>query len=177
MTRSPAARAFTLVELIVTLAIVGALAALAVPVYSRVSQSGKAASCISNLRQIGAALNLYLGEHSQIMPHLAAGRHSLSENIPVLDNTFNAYTQNQQVFACPADNKNLAANTGTSYYWNVALNDQSVTNLHFLLISAGSSQIPIASDKEAFHPYTANKVNLLYADGHATQDLQFATSP
>ena len=39
-----------------------------------------------------------------------------------------------------------------------------------------NSEIPVLSDKQAFHPYATNKVNLLYADGHATQDLKFATS-
>jgi len=31
-------------------------------------------------------------------------------------------------------------------------------------------------DKEGFHPFAANKVNVLYADGHASQDLKFMTS-
>ena len=31
------------------------------------------------------------------------------------------------------------------------------------------------SDKEGFHPYIADKINVLYADGHATQDVKFFT--
>jgi prepilin-type processing-associated H-X9-DG protein len=31
------------------------------------------------------------------------------------------------------------------------------------------------SDKEGFHPYLDKKVNILYADGHATKDLKFST--
>jgi len=171
-------RGFTLVELVVVMAVVAILTALAFPVSSRVVQGSKASACVSNLANLGVALHLYLGEHNEIMPTLAAGRQSISQQVPVIDNTLNAYVPDPRVFACPSDNQGLAAATGTSYFWNSAINGQSVAQLHFLLsASAGqNSEIPILSDKEAFHPYTANKVNLLYADGHASQDLIFPTS-
>ena len=38
------------------------------------------------------------------------------------------------------------------------------------------SRIPILGDKEGFHPYLQNKVNILYADGHATKDVKFFTA-
>jgi prepilin-type N-terminal cleavage/methylation domain-containing protein/prepilin-type processing-associated H-X9-DG protein len=174
-------RAFTLIELIAVIAIVAILAALAFPVTARVTQGAKAAGCISNLNSIGVALNLYLGEHNQIMPSLQAGRATTSgtsSNIPVIDNTLNAYARDPRVFACPADNAGLYASTGTSYFWNSAIDGQSTANLHFIFNSNNqhASLIPLLSDKQAFHPYATNKVNLLYADGHASQDLNFVTS-
>ncbi len=173
---SPSRRGFTLTELIVVIAIIAVLAVIAIPVSSRVIQSGKATGCLSNLHQIGAALNLYLGDHNQMMPTLQAGRKSTSDNVPVIDNTLNVYAPNPGVFACPADNKGLAAQTGTSYIWNSALNGQSAAHLQFFMANGVGSLIPILADKEDFHPYTANKINLLYADGHASQNLTFATS-
>jgi prepilin-type N-terminal cleavage/methylation domain-containing protein/prepilin-type processing-associated H-X9-DG protein len=169
--------AFTLVELIVVIAIVAVLTALAIPASSRVIQAGKTSSCFSNLHQLGVALNLYLADHNQVMPMLAAGRKSISENVPVIDNTLTQYVNDPKVFACPADNAGLAAATGTSYYWNSALSGQTMTNLHFMLLSQSTSEIPILSDKQGFHPYESNKVNLLYADGHASADVRFLTSP
>jgi len=169
-------RGFTLLELIVVIAIIAALAGLAFPVTSRVIQSGRAAACISHLAELGAALQLYLGDHNQMMPTLEAGRKSISEDVPVIDNTLNAYVRDPRVFACPADNKGLAAATGTSYLWNNLLNGQSATHLHFFFTNGQNSQIPILLDKEAFHPYEASKVNTLYADGHASQELRFLTS-
>lgn len=167
--------AFTLVELLVVLAIVIILAGIAVPVYLRTMERGRATACISNLRQLGIALNLYLNEHNATMPSLAAARSSTSQDVPVIDNTLNAYANNPNVFACPSDFQGIAAATGTSYYWNSALSGQALANLNFLAI-ADVTRIPVLGDKQAFHPYTQNKVNLLYADGHATQDLQFFTS-
>jgi prepilin-type N-terminal cleavage/methylation domain-containing protein/prepilin-type processing-associated H-X9-DG protein len=169
-------RAFTLVEMLVTLAIVTALAGVSVPVYEHAVQSSRAAACISNLRQLGVALNLYANDHNQTLPSLQAGRTSVTENIPVLDNTLNVYSGPSAVFGCPADNAHLFQTTGTSYYWNVAMNGQSLANLHFLALSTQASHIPLLADKQAFHPYTQNKVNILYADGHGTSDLTFMTS-
>ena len=44
-----------------------------------------------------------------------------------------------------------------------------------LQLAKDSSHIPVISDKEGFHPYLKDKVNILYADGHATKDVKFFT--
>lgn len=173
--RSGARAAFTLVELLVVIGIVALLAGLAYPVYQRVSQGGKSAACISNLRQLGAGLNAYLNDHEMRMPVLMVARESLKQDVPVIDNTLNAYVTSPAVFSCPSDNKNFFATTGTSYCWNVALNDQPLATLNFMQLVTDLTHIPIISDKEGFHPYLEDKVNILYADGHATKDVRFFT--
>jgi len=167
--------AFTLIELLVVLAIIATLAALAYPVYQRTVASGRAAACTSNLRQLGVALNAYLNDNNMMMPALQILRNSTSQNVPVIDNTLNKYIPDSRVFACPADNQGFATNTGTSYCWNVALNGQAVASLNFLSFVTDSTHIPILADKEGFHPYLDNKVNILYADGHVTKDVSFFT--
>lgn len=175
MSRPP--RGFTLVELIVVITVIAVLAAISYPVGNRVIQSGRAAACVSNLRNIGVGLQAYLGEHNQVMPALMAGRQSITENVPVIDNTLNSYVRDPRVFICPGDNQGIGAATGTSYFWNSVLDGQSVGNLRFLLATGQNSEIPVLCDKQGFHPYASNKVNLLYADGHASQDMIFVTSP
>ena len=167
--------AFTLIELLVVIALIAVLAGLAYPVYQRVTASGKATACISNLRQLGVALNAYLNDNEMRMPVLKTGRDSKSEDVPVIDNTLDKYVPDRRVFACPADTKDFAGRTGTSYFWNVALNDQPVASLNFLKVVTDTTHIPILSDKEGFHPYLDDKVNILYADGHATKDVKFFT--
>jgi len=174
MTRS-GRRAFTLVELLVIIAIIAILAALILPVYQRIQAGGQAAACLANLRQIGTGLNAYLNENGMKMPTLQAGRTDLSQDVPVIDNTLDKYLTEKRVFTCPADTQGYGLKSGTSYIWNSALNAQAVANLNFLNIGTDNSHIPILGDKEGFHPYLDNKVNILYADGHVTKDLQFVT--
>jgi prepilin-type processing-associated H-X9-DG protein len=167
--------AFTLLELIVVIALVAALAALAVPVYQRTVEGGRASACAGHLRQLGVALNQYLGDNNMLMPILKAGRESRNEEVPVIDNTLDKYVNEKAIFACPSDHR-WAAATGTSYHWNVALNGQSAANLNFMRVIQTHSRIPVLGDKEGFHPYLDTKVNILYADGHASKDVNFVTA-
>jgi prepilin-type N-terminal cleavage/methylation domain-containing protein/prepilin-type processing-associated H-X9-DG protein len=166
------AAGFTLVELLVVIAVIAVLAALLTPVFQRVVAGGRATACIGNLRQLGVGLGAYVMDHDNTMPVLKTARQKLSDDVPVIDNTLDHYLTQRAVFACPADS-HFAAETGTSYIWNVALNGQPVSNLNFLGIVDERSRIPIMADKEGFHPYTDNKVNILYADGHASKELKF----
>ncbi len=167
--------AFTLVELIVVIAVIALFAIIAFPAFQRVIASGRATACISNLRQLGAALNTYLADNNNIMPTLKVGRDKLTDDAPVIDNTLDKYVSEKKVFACPADPR-FAAETGTSYFWNVTLNGQALASLNFLGLVDQHSRIPILGDKEGFHPYLQDKVNILYADGHASKDVKFFTA-
>lgn len=60
-------RAFTLVELLVTLAVISVLATLAVESVGKVRDVGNRAKCANSLRQLGVATHLYLGDHAQTM--------------------------------------------------------------------------------------------------------------
>ncbi len=168
-------KSFTLLELLVVIAIVAVLAALAVPVYQRVTAASRSTACVSNLRQLGLGLSTYLADHEQTMPTLGAARESRREEKPAIDTVLDRYVPAPAVFACPADDQDLAATTGTSYYWNSALNGQRAVALNFLGVEQ-NSRIPVLVDKAAFHPHEANKVNMLYADGHATRDLTFVVA-
>ena len=95
--------AFTFVELLVVLAVVAVLVALSVPIYARVTQSSRAVACMSNLRQLGGGLQLYLNEHNMVMPTLGAARADKNAAGAYIDNTLNAYATDPKVFACPAD--------------------------------------------------------------------------
>ncbi|MFN9027765.1 MAG: type IV pilin protein, partial [Akkermansiaceae bacterium] len=59
---------FTLVELLITIAIIVVLSAIAVPVSLSMVEKSRQATCIANLRQIGAGLQMYLGDHRDVLP-------------------------------------------------------------------------------------------------------------
>jgi prepilin-type N-terminal cleavage/methylation domain-containing protein/prepilin-type processing-associated H-X9-DG protein len=61
-------RGFTLVELLVVIAVVAVLAAMLLPVLSRARESARRAACQSNLRQIGTAFRLYASDYDGLYP-------------------------------------------------------------------------------------------------------------
>jgi prepilin-type N-terminal cleavage/methylation domain-containing protein len=61
-------RAFTLIELLTVIAIIGILAAILVPTVGKARDQSRRASAVSQLRQIGLALPLYANERGGRLP-------------------------------------------------------------------------------------------------------------
>ncbi len=74
------AGAFTLIELLTVIAIIGILAAIIIPTVGKVRSSARTATTISNAKQVGMAMLLYAQENrSQILAHSYSPGYPTSE--------------------------------------------------------------------------------------------------
>ena len=169
---------FTLLEMLTVLVITSILLGLGVPGYLRVKRQARAKLCAGNLRHLGAALNLFLGDHNLRMPILALGRDDKNdESMPTLDTELLEYVDSEESFRCPCDYGGLWEKTGSSYFWNSLVNGQMMGNISFMGLTKNQTAIPLISDKENFHKHVGHEVNILYADGHVEAELQFSVLP
>ena len=63
-------KGFTLIELLVVIAIIAILAAILFPVFAQAREKARQTSCLSNCKQIGTALQLYVDDYDETLPCL-----------------------------------------------------------------------------------------------------------
>jgi prepilin-type N-terminal cleavage/methylation domain-containing protein/prepilin-type processing-associated H-X9-DG protein len=114
-------RGFTLIELLVVIAIIGILAAMLFPVFARARESARKTQCLSNVKNIAMAFQMYLSDYDRFPP----GEHNPTVlqffadkgcdvspgccNYPTLANPYlrwpvilDEYVKNRDVWRCPS---------------------------------------------------------------------------
>src|SRR5512143_2894546 len=109
---------FTLMELLLVIALISTLAGLMLPALSRARESGRATACLSNLHQIGLALQLYTQDHNNRLPEMRDRSMTTTNELPAPDQVLSNYLGNVRVLRCPSDFQQLFETTGSSYSWN-----------------------------------------------------------
>jgi prepilin-type processing-associated H-X9-DG protein/prepilin-type N-terminal cleavage/methylation domain-containing protein len=101
----PKSRGFTLIELLVLIAIIAILAAILFPIFLTARQAGQAASCKSNLRQLGEAMHMYLddwfGKISDLSRPGTWGYNNPGKNTRGWSELLYKYHKKNQIYRCP----------------------------------------------------------------------------
>jgi len=103
--------AFTLVELLVVISIIGLLAGLAVPAINGGLKSAKAGACLSNLHQIGVATLAYAADNSFKLPDAGSGTSDMwATKLATFIST--GTKSKKSIFVCPGALKTVSEATG-----------------------------------------------------------------
>ena len=185
-------RGFTLIELISVIAIIALLAGLIFPVFGRVMDNADTTKCLSNLKQIGASINLYCADHNNTLPFIETDPtnpvYPEGTKVEPIGEVLKPYGVTPGVLTCPADlkaklnytknaedGKSFFEEKKTSYEWRPTF-DGELVNAPKIYTPRGSFNVPMnrirllvdfVNAGEAPHQRTpeASSYNSLQADG------------
>jgi len=189
MKRSPPDRselAFTLVELLVVVAIIGVLASLLLPAISKAPAKAKRIKCVSNLRQIGIAFHTFAADHEQLFPMQVPIADGGSLEFVPTSQTYRHFQvmsnnlETPRILICPADTRQPAddwpalLNPNVSYFVGLAsgfTNPASILAGDRNITTVGTTGGPViinatASWSSNLHVFVGN---LLLSDGSVHQ--------
>lgn len=138
--------AFTLIELLVVIAIIAILASILFPVFARARENARRASCMSNLKQIGLGMMMYVQDYDEQYPVGIVGDldvnnstplsgaayctgmpcaifsvsdgHATGGNIMSWMDLLQPYTKSTQIFVCPSQQYATYGGYGYNIYIN-----------------------------------------------------------
>ena len=118
---------FSLMELLVVIAIISVLASILLPSLNKAKEFARQTTCSSNLRQIGLAWHIYLGEYKRTFPGFN-DIWNMGSNFyagPKLREILSGDSDNRDILQCPSDSGDCCVNfagagirfsrVGTSY--------------------------------------------------------------
>lgn len=181
--RRQSAGGMTLIELLVVMGIIGILLGVTIPAVQSSRGAARRAHCLSNLRQIGVAMQMYVDVQgaSGIFPY-AAVVPSVTPDRPSLVDVLAPYIEtNQDVFICPSDFKLHDDRPPSKYHEEEGLSyEYPASRLEgkrrpeLLVNSQGqatqsSTDVWLAYDFGPFHGKAGQpgSRNYVYLDGHA----------
>lgn len=171
-TASCASEAFTLLELLLVVAIIGVLAALAVPQFQRFVDRAHSVNCAGNLKAIGVAVRSYVTENDGTYPVIETNpddpiypKHVEARGML---ESLEAYGVTERTLRCGADlaGPNYFASRGTSYQWH-PLVDGEISIRPTIYTRRGERQIDpslirLCTDMAPVHN---GRRNALFGDG------------
>jgi prepilin-type N-terminal cleavage/methylation domain-containing protein/prepilin-type processing-associated H-X9-DG protein len=94
---------FTLIEILVVIAVIAILAALLFPVFAQAREKARQTVCLSNMRQMSSALQMYTQDYSETLPiHEADADPFMREKVPAnWAKDLYPYVKNIRVYVCP----------------------------------------------------------------------------
>jgi len=178
-------RGMTLVELLVVIAIIAILAAILFPVFSRARESARKTTCLSNLKQFGLAVTIYLNDYRECFPARHPGEAGMGASTDMSGcgwfERICSCAHTKPLQRCPDDHINLPASYVVNAYFMYATGLVAVENPSETILMAERTDnwnpdwcfmyMPWMGD-DAIRMKIATRrhfeqANYLFVDGHA----------
>ena len=117
-------KAFTLIELLVVIAIIAILASILFPVFARARENARAASCLSNMKQMGLAIEMYKQDYDGWYPY--GGREDPGGNTDWYHAFLSPYIKNDQVIHCPSQPDSWSIGYSYNEMFGYYMNDDRI---------------------------------------------------
>ena len=149
--KSSKSHRFTLIELLVVIAIIAILAAMLMPALQQARERGRSTSCLSNCKQVGNALLMYVDANDAVIPELST-KNPEGGKVTWAAHLWNLkYVPSEKLFICPTSTRKTAVSPWTDYRVNKISSSQNYTEF----IDLGMNRMVVLS---ASRKYKVTKV-------------------
>ena len=186
---------FTIIEMLVVLAIISVLAALLFPIFLTVQGKARQTACLSNLRQIGLGVSMYIQDNDGRYPfavdpvdrYAPSGWSAFPEfqalipTLPLIQDVLQPYSNSKVLFRCPADSgfvyndfnglmlnalPSSFAKFGSSYYYRTEIAARQASESTLQTPAEINVLFDGAGQWHGSLFPLAQRYNVLFADGH-----------
>jgi prepilin-type N-terminal cleavage/methylation domain-containing protein/prepilin-type processing-associated H-X9-DG protein len=157
-------RGFTLIELLVVIAIIAILAAILFPVFAQAREKARQTNCLSNQKQLGTAMSMYLQDYDERFPNwrtvVAKSVDNPNAKVTWVEN-MQPYCKNKNIWICPSDNISAEAKALGLGGGSVAVNSYWLNAYIFRWSGNTPTWPPSVTLAEINYPATS----IVYCDG------------
>jgi prepilin-type processing-associated H-X9-DG protein len=153
----------------VVIAIIAILAAILFPVFAQAREKARQISCVSNMRQIGVAMNMYVQDYDESFPicpwtgqAFGGGYDSPNPNYRTVFtwiSQYAPYIKNTKVWTCPSDPDPKHWSSG---YYTDGVSDSNFDDTFWGIPTPNSYGVNME-----LHPYVSTPGDSCYNDGEA----------